>query len=159
MLHLVGDTLRRSDQLVGAARTGKPLVELAHGGIFADDDVPEILHCRSRALIDHRNAVERQRLVAVQSSGMWITRTPLARSLRTSSTIGSSNAGTYRSFASGFETSRAHSMKSCATGLTVRSFNRMMATGAGLRGSTTGKILVARREPANRIIDRGYIAR
>src|SRR5262249_8622827 len=71
----------------------------------------------------------------------------------------SSGSSPYLSLASGLATSRAHSMKSCATGLIVRSFRRMIPTGAFCGGSLTGSILADSRSPANLNIDRGYIAR
>ena len=44
--------------------------------------------------------------------------------------------------ARGLATSRAHSMKICATGLMVRFFKRIMPTGAGRLGNSTGSIFV-----------------
>src|SRR5580704_2648036 len=52
-------------------------------------------------------------------------------------TVGSlcRQSGGYVPLAKSFATSRAQSMKSCATGLTVRFFNRIVATGQGRCGS------------------------
>ena len=54
------------------------------------------------------------------------------------------------SFASGFTTSRAHSMKSFASGLRVRFFKVMIPTGNGGMGSVTGKTLSGGRFEPNR---------
>jgi hypothetical protein len=48
-----------------------------------------------------------------------------------SATCGRRRTTRYFSFASGFTTSRAHSMKSFASGLRVRFFKRMIPTGQG----------------------------
>jgi hypothetical protein len=44
-------------------------------------------------------------------------------------------------FANGIATLRAHSMKSCAAGPSVRFFKVTIPIGKGLNGKSTGKIL------------------
>ena len=55
--------------------------------------------------------------------------------------------------------SRAHAMKSCVTGLTVRFLTVTIPTGGGGPGSSTGSTFTARRPALNRNRERGKIAR
>jgi hypothetical protein len=67
-----------------------------------------------------------------------------------------SPAGRYRAFVSGFASSRAQLMKSCAIGLSVRFFKVMIPTGNGIPGVSTGSALSGRRL-SKRNIDIGII--
>ena len=62
-------------------------------------------------------------------------------------------------FASGFATSRALSMKSCATGLSVRFFSVTMPFGTRAAGSSTGKTLISARLVGNLNAEVGIIVR
>src|SRR5262249_47264470 len=59
------------------------------------------------------------------------------------------------SFANGFTTSRAQSMKSWVTGLSVRFFKVMIPTGHGGMGTFTGRTLSGGRFAPNRSIEPG----
>jgi hypothetical protein len=65
-------------------------------------------------------------------------------------TCGRRRTTRYFSFASGFTTSRAHSMNSFTSGLRVRFFKVMIPTGQGGMGSVTGKTLSGGRFEPNR---------
>jgi DNA invertase Pin-like site-specific DNA recombinase len=60
-------------------------------------------------------------------------------------------------FASGFATSRAQSMKSCTTGVSVRFFNNMIPTGQGGIGRVTGSTWRCGRFAPNRSSEAGTV--
>ena len=59
----------------------------------------------------------------------------------------------------GFATSRAHRMKSCETGLSVRFFTVIIPTGRRVVGNSTGKRLIAGLSAENRNTELGMIVR
>src|ERR1700716_3399058 len=60
-------------------------------------------------------------------------------------------------FATGFSTSRAQSMKSCATGLRARFFRVTIPLGGRAIGSSTGRALISERLVGNRNAEAGKI--